>query len=165
MLDELDREGNVDQLFNRYCQVTHLRALLLCDGGQRDKAIDLLQSLLIGTDRDNYNRAILWIIVDLAIILRARGNDGDDRQAESNFDNILLDIGSDSTRVADDGDHEPDPPHLLKLAKKAVTLVRSREFEQVDELLEKEKVDRAREQDLWLWMGGPAADTAWMKSL
>lgn len=152
------------QLFDRFCQVTHLRALLLSDIGKRNEAITLLQGLLVNADRDQYNRALLWAIVDLAILLRARREGGDNEQAESNFDSILVDL----SRNFDDkeftfGYDEPDPPRLLKLAEKALTLVRTRKFNEVKELFEVQNVSWARPEDLWIPYGGPTADTAWIK--
>ncbi|KAK3380561.1 hypothetical protein B0T24DRAFT_197059 [Lasiosphaeria ovina] len=209
--------------FNRTCQVEHVRGLLQWDGGRRDAAIGALQGVLIGADRDQYNRALLWMALDLAGMLRARGGDGDARHAEAIFNHILVDrretahlvvtaaaqqgdVASSKPRSSDDarpraltavaeralalvwppstgkgdpqdceqprrvgdgdgddGDLEPDPPRLLRLAERALTLVRNRRFAEVDELMSAEQVAWARLEDLWLWSGSPAADTAWMK--
>ncbi|KAK3385126.1 hypothetical protein B0H63DRAFT_449209 [Podospora didyma] len=218
LLEDLDSEGAGDRLFNRHCQVEHVRSLLRWDSGKRDQAIDLLQGLLIAADREDYNRALLWIALDLALMLRARGGEGDNHQAEANFDHILVDckLSSSSSHrcvrqrlidkksgrnsgnaethsvrviealaswrsgakdkeqhtsddksareeVYNSGDMEPDPPHTLRLAEKALTLVRNRKFAEVDELMREEQFDWFRVQDLWLWSGGPAADTSWMR--
>ncbi|TPX12654.1 uncharacterized protein E0L32_000831 [Thyridium curvatum] len=171
ILRELDERGQVYRFFDRVCQVTHLRALLLHDKEQADEAIDLLQGLVISTDRALYKRGLMWILLDLAVMLRERGRPGDEKQAAANFDHIVKARGSDldvsmlrSTRqIWDGGGHEPDPPRLLRLAEQALQLMRDRKFDQVDNLFREENIDWVRPEDLWHWTGGPAADTAWMK--
>jgi len=179
MLGRLDREGNVSQSFARYCQVEHLRALLQLDDSCVNDAITALQTLLVNTDRHQYNRPVLWIMLDVARILRRRKKAGDEDQAMLNFDRILIDLTQHKSRRkspnnglltggidnngGDDDDDEPDPPRLLKLAEEALTLTRQRKFDQVSKLFEAEKVGWYRPEDLWLPYGGPAADTTWMK--
>jgi tetratricopeptide (TPR) repeat protein len=92
LLDELDREGHVRKYFDRDCLVTHIRALLIFDGGHIDEAIKLLQGLVIKTEREQFNRPLMWAILDLGTMLRARGKVGDEREAEMNFDTILVDL-------------------------------------------------------------------------
>lgn len=172
-LRDLDREGDVGRHFDRYCQVEHLRALLGYDDGKRRDAINLLRGLLIDAEREQYNRALMWIMLDLAIMLRARGKDGDREEAEANFHNILVDLERhvETENTFEEGSSggwpggglEPDPPRLLLLAEQALTLVRNREFGNLEALFVAEKVDWARPKDLWLSYGAPAADTAWMK--
>lgn len=164
MLERLDKEANVKQFFDRFCQVNHIRGLLYYDDGDVNRAISLLQGIVIDADREEYNRALLWIIVDLAILLRRRGKEGDEKQAESNFDHILRDLRFDETSLHENGDPEPDPPRLLKLAETALTLTRRREFDEVRDLFEQEKVDWYHEEDLWISFGAPAADTTSMKA-
>ncbi|KAK3317553.1 hypothetical protein B0T19DRAFT_293589 [Cercophora scortea] len=174
LLKELDEKADVGRYFNRHCQVTHVRALLLWDRGKWNEAITLLQGLLISANRDQYNRPVFWITLDLALMLRKRGNKDDARQAESLFDGILVDLeaqqhlspaqlDTESGHNGDDDGDEPSSPRLLKLAETALTLTRNQMFEEVDKLFEEEKVAWYREEDLWLWAGGPAADTASLK--
>ncbi|KAM7210940.1 hypothetical protein V8F06_013675 [Rhypophila decipiens] len=186
LLQEIDNEFKFDPsstkdptLFSRFCQVTHLRALLQKDAGRRDAAIMLLKTLLIRADRDQYNRAVLWIMLDLAALLRERGKPGDLREAEVIFNNILRDLRCGSAAPAwvgrpvgdsppvqqpgQDQDPEPDPVRLLRLAEKALILHRNRDFEQVEKLFREEKVEWFRPQDLWITFGAPAADTGCMK--
>ncbi|KAK3689331.1 hypothetical protein B0T22DRAFT_536274 [Podospora appendiculata] len=171
LLRELDEKGSVGTYFNRYCQVTHVRGLLLWDRGKWNDAIKLLQGLQIGASRDQYNRALLWLALDLALMLRKRGNKDDAQQAESLFDGILVDLERQHQHPAqidnessddDDGD-EPSSPRLLKLAETALTLTRNQKFDEVNTLFKEEKVAWYRDEDLWLWAGGPAADTGSLK--
>ncbi|KAK4160525.1 hypothetical protein QBC43DRAFT_303780 [Cladorrhinum sp. PSN259] len=162
--------GTEKWLVKRYFQVVHLKGLLLWDAGECDKAANLVQDLVIQIERAEYNRAVLWIILDLAKMLRLRGGEGDERLAEANFNQILVDNSDESSHCiqsdggSDDGKYsEPDLPRLLKLAERALGLVRVRKFDEVEYLLEQEKVGWFRDEDLWLWFGGPSADTTRMK--
>jgi len=176
VLAELERDGQLDRVkfFKRKCQVTHLRGLLDWKAGRRDRAISLLQGLLIDVDREDYNRALLWAALDLAKILRGRGRKDDERQASAIFGGILVDLNRSQHEISPgaeneegDGDHpneEPDPPRLLRFAEEALTLVREQRFAEVDDLFRKEEVGWYREKDIWLWSGGPSADTTWLRS-
>ncbi|KAK4207059.1 hypothetical protein QBC37DRAFT_102642 [Rhypophila decipiens] len=177
LLGDIEKEAGLDPdsderplMHYRYCQVNHVRALLLSDGGRRDEAITLLQGILINTDRGRYNRPLLWIILDLAVLLRRRDKKGDWKQAEANFDHIVkvqtatAGQGTGSPGCDPDDEPEPDPPRLLRLAEKALVLVRTRKFQEVDELFEREEVEWFCPEDLWISFGSPAADTAWMKA-
>ncbi|KAM7196753.1 hypothetical protein V8F20_006946 [Naviculisporaceae sp. PSN 640] len=182
LLGDIDKEAGLDPnsderplMHYRYCQVNHVRALLLSDGGRRDEAITLLQGILINTDRGRYNRALMWIILDLAVLLRRRDKKGDWKQAEANFDHIVKvkqpALGTSAALYPDrglgcedDDEPEPDPPRLLRLAEQALVLVRGRKFQEVDELFRREKIEWFCSEDLWISFGSPAADTAWMKS-
>ncbi|KAJ9133152.1 hypothetical protein NKR23_g10944 [Pleurostoma richardsiae] len=166
-LSKIERDGNVPALPGRHCQVQHLKALLLADGGELDQAIDLLQDLVITTGRDEYTRALLWVIIDLADLLRRRGGEGDSDRASSNFDGLVVERDESSPQLADeleDAFAVPDPPRLLNVAEKALRLVRGRKFEEAKELLDRGALAWAREDDFYLWVGGPAADTTWMRA-
>ncbi|KAF4472625.1 hypothetical protein FALBO_492 [Fusarium albosuccineum] len=157
LVEELEKHANLEkeENFVRSCQVKHLRALLLFDGGNIDRAIRLLETLLIETSLENNNRALQWIRLDLAYMLRYRRRDGDEHLASSLFDGIVTD-------QSDDGD-EPDPPQWLRVAEKALRLVRRGKGDAAKNLLLDEKLRWAREEDLWMWLGVPPADTGWMK--
>ncbi|KAH8880961.1 hypothetical protein GQ53DRAFT_832806 [Thozetella sp. PMI_491] len=172
LLENIDRDSDVELFVDRQCQVTHIRALLAVDGGKRDEGIRLLESLLVRLDRDLYNRPLMWVLLDLATLLRARDREGDKEHARSIFDHILVDLHEDceiqvsrwlQTTSSMGDDHEPDPPRLLELAEKALCLLRFRDFDKLKKLFREEQVYWAREKDLWLVFGYPAADTAWMK--
>ena len=162
MLEKLDKEGETHNHFDRHCQVIHLRALLQLDEGNLDEAIDTLQGLLIQTDRECYSWPLMWVMIDLALLLRKRNKDGDKEQAAINFNNILVDSRhEDATDVGPEPD--PDPPRLLRLAEEALLLVRNRELPKLKELFETEKVRWYRPKDIFVIFGAPAADTAWMR--
>lgn len=165
--------GSKGDTAKRFHQVMHLKGLMLWDEGECDKAVPLLQGLLIQIERGEYNRAVLWIILDLAEMLRLRGGGGDNKMAEANFNHVLVDLRSEpgsanpQATMASRGvvveNQEPDPPRLLRLAETALRFVRDRRFDEVEKLFREERVDWFRAEDLWLWWGGPAADTTWMK--
>ncbi|KAJ6447172.1 lipase 2 [Purpureocillium lavendulum] len=161
LVEELETHGMLEgqDRFVRYCQVKHLRALLLFDGGETDRAIDLLQGLLIQTDREQNNRALLWVRQDLARMLRYRGRDGDQQAATVVFNGLVCQKSSGDDAWGD----EPDSPRLLHFAEKAVGLVRERKVAEAERLLETEGLQWVREADLWLNMGIPGADTTQMQ--
>ncbi|RNJ60657.1 hypothetical protein D7B24_006725 [Verticillium nonalfalfae] len=195
-VEQLEQEGALQNSFDRHCQVFHLKALLLADRGYISKAILQLEQLFYGTERQNFTRSFLWVILDLATLLRGRNPREGGKIAEVLFDHILVDQapnkkleesqlsaqnvlkipevdedlalytdaeeGTESVTVFDDLD--PDPPRLLQLAEKALTLTRQRQSEAVDQLLQKEHVAWYRPQDLWVKFGGPPSDTSLMKA-
>lgn len=146
-------EGKVDfhGLFERACQVTRLKALLLAKEGSTNEAIQLLQNSLIQTEQDQHNRGLLWTRLDLADLLRHRNIEGDEDQASSIFDNIVRDASGDYEPGFPD---EPDPPRLLAVAEKILRLVQARKLGEAGDELETERVNWARPSDLWLVLGG-----------
>jgi len=152
IIADVEENGGLASKFERHCQVSRLKAMILeGEGGDVGQAIDLLQDTLIQAERDQNNRALLWIRLDLAALLRQRGDPDDEEQASSNFDNIVKDISGDCEPGLVE---HPDPPRLLAIAEKALRLVRSREVREARELLDSEQVDWVRPKDLWLWIGG-----------
>ena len=165
LVGELETNGMLEDKdrFLRLCQVKHLRSLILFDVGETDNAIELLQGLLIDTDREHINRALTWARLDLASMLRYRDAPGDDQAASSLFDNVVEDKrGEDSDEELDPGE-KLDPPRLLSFAEKALGLVRSGKLDEAESLLQHEDLQWVRERDLWLNPGMPGADTTWMK--
>ncbi|KAF4955751.1 hypothetical protein FGADI_4322 [Fusarium gaditjirri] len=158
IIEELENDGGLDREQNiiRACQVKHMRALWLFEDGQLDKAIGILDLLLIEIDEKHNNRALQWVRLDLAYMLRYRGRDGDEGTAGSLFDGIVTD-------EANDPDDEPDPPRWLEIAERALKLLRRGNIDGANTLLGREKLRWAREETLWMWLGMPAADTGWMR--
>ncbi|KAF4471724.1 hypothetical protein FALBO_1364 [Fusarium albosuccineum] len=119
IIEELEGHANLEdeENFVRLCQVKHLKSLLLFDRGYLDEPISLLNALLIKTSRESNNRALQWVRLDLAYMMRYRGKGVDERLASSLFDGIVMDK---SEEHAD----EPDPPRFLKAAEEALQLVR-----------------------------------------
>ncbi|KAG5772428.1 hypothetical protein H9Q69_000467 [Fusarium xylarioides] len=158
IIEELENNGGLDREQNiiRACQVKHMRALWLFEDGQLDKSIGILESLLIEIDEKHNNRALQWVRLDLAYMLRDRGRDGDEGTADSLFDGIVTD-------EANDPDDEPDPPRWLEIAERALKLLRKGNADGANDLLGREKLRWAREETLWMWLGMPAADTGWMR--
>ncbi|KAK0652770.1 hypothetical protein B0T16DRAFT_406779 [Cercophora newfieldiana] len=150
----MEIEDGTDYLrsfFERYCQLIHLSGLLLADAGRVDEAINLLQDTITQAEHDQINRALLWICLDLATLLRGRNRDGDRDQALANFDNLVRDVSGNSDRGFPD---EPDPPNVLHVAEGALVLVRNRKYAEARRLLDAEQLEWRRPSDLWLWVGG-----------
>jgi tetratricopeptide (TPR) repeat protein len=158
IIQELEEHARLDcdQNFVRACQVKHLRALLLFEDGNLNQPIRLLETLLIETNEAHNNRALQWVRLDLAYMLRYRGGEGDEGLASSLFHGIVTD-------QTHDPDDEPDPPRWLEAAEGALKLLRLGNTQGAKDLLEKEKLHWAREETLWMWLGVPAADTGWMR--
>ncbi|KAK0707743.1 hypothetical protein B0H67DRAFT_588480 [Lasiosphaeris hirsuta] len=146
-----DGAGDIRSRFERYCQLCHLKGLILADAGSVDKAINLLQDTITRAEDDQNNRALLWIRLDIAILLRRRDRDGDRDQANANFDNLVKDVSGDYDPGFPD---EPDPPRLLEAAEKALILVRARKHLEARRLLDAEQLEWRRSSDFWLWVGG-----------
>ncbi|KAF2967452.1 hypothetical protein GQX73_g6100 [Xylaria multiplex] len=142
--------GDLRSEFERYCQVVHLKGLLLAEAGSLNEAINLLQNTVIQAEEDQNNRALLWVRLDLATMLRNRDAECDRAEASINFDKIVKDISGDYAGFPD----EPDPPRLLAAAEKALRLVRSRKHAEARHQLESEHLDWRRTSDFWLWVGG-----------
>lgn len=149
VLDKIDKTGNIALHYQRYCQTTHLKGLVLSAMKHHlDDAIHLLHKILIEVEPDQHNRALLWVRLDLAKLLRRRGVEGDHDLARSLFDNVLKDVSGSCEPCFPD---EPDPPRLLRLAEEVLTLLRSREYAEAQAKLEREQVAWARPSELWLW--------------
>lgn len=151
VLTDIKENGKLDSLVGRSCHVTGLQGLLLADDGYVDEAIDLMLHELIQCGNKKQNRALLWIRLDVAKMLRQRNGEGDVEQASSIFDGVVQDISGGREPEYPD---EPDPPRLLMLAEKALWLVRARRFAEARQELDSERADWARPSDFWLYVGG-----------
>lgn len=151
ILQEIEQVVDLNDRFHQGCQITHIKGIILAKQGSRNQAINLLQEKVIQTKEDQNNRALLWICLDLATLLRSRGADGDEDQASANFDNLVKDV-SDKSQPSIPG--EPDPPRLLAVAERALRLLRVRRQAEARKVLDEEAVDWCRPSDLWLWTGG-----------
>ncbi|KAK9423671.1 putative NACHT domain-containing protein [Seiridium unicorne] len=163
LADTIDLDDTIPSRYQRYCQLSHLVALLLIDGNQVEKGIHILQKLAIESERSQYNSALFWAILDLATLLRARGKE---KEASSLFDNIVTNV-QDDTDLPDErsstGGNEPDPPRYLEAAEDAVTLVREGRRHDADQLLNRQGLRWLRDEDLWLWQGAPLPNTQLMR--
>jgi tetratricopeptide (TPR) repeat protein len=158
IIGELERDAKLDQEQNfiRACQVKHMRALLHFEDGSIDQSIRMLEAFLIEIGSERNNRAVYWIRLDLATMLRYRAGEGDDALASSLFDGIVTD-------QTDDPEDEPDPPRWLEIAEDALKLLRLDKVTQAKKILQEENLSWAQEETLWMWLGVPAADTGWMR--
>lgn len=137
--------------FARLCQVTHLKANIIYKEGCMDQAIDLLQDIIYQAEEDQCNRALLWVRLDLASMLRQRGNEYDEDQASSNFHNLLTDVSGDFEPGFSD---QPDPPRILQETEKALKLLRARKPAEARELLKSSELEWRIPSELWLWVAG-----------
>ncbi|KAG9228458.1 hypothetical protein BJ875DRAFT_500714 [Amylocarpus encephaloides] len=153
--------GGLDTLFERFCQIYHLRGLLQADAGKRQDAISTLREALcrsVQAGRDSNNRALLWLRLDLAKLLREHGQND---EALEVFDDIVTFKDSDSDSVKSLLD-EPQPPKILVITEEALEFVRKGDQGKADSLLAKYSLVWKREADFWIPLGGPYADTACM---
>ena len=134
--------------------MTSLRGIafsILTREGAINQAINLLQNTLIQVDLDQNNRAILWIRLDLADLLRDWSSEGDGDQASSNFDRIVRSISDDSEPSFSD---EPGSPRLLAVAERVLRLARARKYGEAFKVSGLEQVEWMRSSNFWLWNGG-----------
>ena len=74
MLEVISSSKIFETDFERYCQITHISALLGLDEGQYPGPRLILEKLLV-SGRDRNNRKLLWVYIDLANILRDHGEE------------------------------------------------------------------------------------------
>ncbi|KAK1765430.1 hypothetical protein QBC33DRAFT_516753 [Phialemonium atrogriseum] len=155
--------NDVAALFERRCQLVHLNGLLGVDRGHVRESIKMLREFVVQTRREDYNRGFLWLLLDLATLLR---RDERHNEASSLFDNLVV-VKEASTHAsaagADELDDEPSPPKLLELAERALTLIKNAKPVLANELLEGNNLVWVRERDTWYWEAASPADTATMK--
>ncbi|KAF4456163.1 hypothetical protein F53441_1647 [Fusarium austroafricanum] len=149
LIQEIEEGGGLQSHYERSCQVVHIKGLLFAAHGKTDDAINTLHQSLIQAEPDQNNRALMWMRLDLAKLLRQRNGDGDMLVASSIFDNLVRDISGDCEPGFPD---EPDPPRLLAAAENALALLRSRKHTEAKQLLDTEQVEWKRPSDLWLWV-------------
>jgi len=145
-----------DKLPERWCQVVHLDGLLRADGGDIKGSIKMLWDFAFRMPRGDYNRGFMWLLLDLALLLRHVKRDD---EARSLFQNIVTGQGMDSVEL----DDEPSSVAVLELAEEALTLVRKGDVEEANALLEINCLSWVRERDIWGWEAASPADTAVMK--
>lgn len=159
ILDELSSSEIFQEDFERKCQETHIRCLVAFDQGEyvRPKR-DLLELLEAssGSNRDRNNRELLWVRIDLADVMRMHG---DDDEAWMLFSDLVTWGGTSDS--SDDLREEPESPAQLKIAEKALRLVREAKIAESKKLLEENKLRWVCDADFWfLVQGGPTLDTS-----
>ncbi|KAH8666816.1 hypothetical protein BX600DRAFT_282120 [Xylariales sp. PMI_506] len=162
LLREIRLDEKIPQRYYRSCQQRHIQALLTIQGDNDDAAIDALRRLLLDSDREQNNSALLWARLDLASLLHRRHLDD---EALLLFDSLLTSTDSSADEEVAETllEDEPDPPRYLRTAEGALTYIRNGDIRSANELLAKEKLKWVRERDFWLLYGGPAADTRTMR--
>lgn len=186
-LDVVSKSEVLDTDFERYCQVTHIRALLDIDAGDYVEPRLSLETLL-ASERNRNNRELLWVRIDLADLLREHGEQDeaqmlfselvestDQQEASrhgSSADQVpLFLLGGESLQgqLSSDDDpvlqyalleDEPEPIDQLLIAEKALRLVRAAQPVAAKKLLLQHDLRWIREEDFWILQGGPITDTA-----
>ncbi|KXJ88733.1 hypothetical protein Micbo1qcDRAFT_166173 [Microdochium bolleyi] len=153
-LRDIELDKDLMSRHQRLCQWAHLQALFSLRGHESGKAIAILRTLSLNTERAQVNRALLWARLDLALLLR-RINLED--EASALFHNMVHDPDHDP------GHHEPDPPRYLDVAERALRYTRVGRTGDASSLLKTEGLQWARDEDLWFWVGGPRPDTEFMR--
>jgi tetratricopeptide (TPR) repeat protein len=154
--------------YERRCQVLHIEALLAFDAGGYEEPRNTLMDLIlqsVGEQRDRNNRELLWVRLNLAEALRVNGQS---EEAPNLFDEIVTPIESPSRRSSCSGwSNISDPsqevvidtPRDLKIAERALRLVRDGSADVAAELLAAENLRWVRTKDFWIISGGPKVDT------
>ena len=84
-------------------------------------------------------------------MLRRRDNEGDSDEASAVFDHVMRDASGNEEPGFPD---EPDTPRLLRIAERALGLVRTRKFKEAQSMLDNEEVEWRRSSDFWLRVRG-----------
>ncbi|KAF4625583.1 hypothetical protein G7Y89_g12582 [Cudoniella acicularis] len=157
----VSKPGILTAFFDRFCQVCHLRGLLHFDEGNWEMAIEIFRYILNESNQSDHtnNRALFWVRLDQAKILRAHGRND---EASEVFEDILTFRDSDTASIRSLKE-EPQPPKTLKIAEDALRLIRAGKVKEADALLAENKLQWAHEEDFWIPLGGPYADTASMR--
>jgi hypothetical protein len=157
LLDDVSESTVYQEDFERHCQTEHIRALVAFDNGDFEKPLLGLLQLLhkaSGGNRDRANRELMWVRETAAEVMRYLGQID---EALMLFSNLVESAEEGQGGLSD----EPEPPSQLRLAEKAVHLVRQARTAEANELLRHNGLRWIREADFYiLGEGGPIADTA-----
>ena len=160
--------------FERSCELKHIGALLEFDMGEYKKPRDELTELVmmsIGENREKNNRELLWVRLNLADAARVHD---DEDTIPTLFVELVVPADMASSRssmsthssASSPTSEEPvivDTPKQLKVAEEALRLVRDKQVDKAEELLQSEQLKWAREKDFWILGGGPKVDTDTVK--
>ena len=177
-LTEIQNSQAFELTFERRCQKEHIRALIAFDSGEYEQPCNVLSSLVmqsIGENREQNNRELLWVRLNLADA--ARDHD-DEELIPSLFTELVLPTATAACEESDaDSDKSPsspssrssnepvwlETPRQLKTAEEALRLTRDKRLEEARRLLESENLRWARDKDFWFLGGGPKVDTDTVK--
>jgi tetratricopeptide (TPR) repeat protein len=136
--------------FERHCQVQHLQALLHLDGGNLASAREVLERLLSESSRHPPNRALLWVRLTLADILRVSDNV---QKASLLFTNIVKPM------IALHGIEQPiDTNMQLCAAEQFLRVAREIGVSVAEEQLKLLGLEWCSPEGFWIIFGGPAAE-------
>ncbi|MCJ1419054.1 hypothetical protein MMC32_005405 [Xylographa parallela] len=167
LLDVISSSSVFQIDFERFCQLSHIRALINFDAGAYDIPRLSLQHLIdqaTGANRHRNNRELLWIRLTLSDVLRWHGQLDEASMLFVDlveFENDTVEGGSPASTSS--LDEEPEPPIQLIIAEKALRLVRQAKQTEARNLLHENRLRWTRKRDFWIMQGGPISDTAWMK--
>lgn len=173
------RESQAFQMtFERLCQLEHLVALLAFDGGAYEEPRNNLTRLVMmstGKNREQNNRELLWVRLNLADAARYHG---DEDSIPSLFTELVvstyMDVSASPGTISDNSSSPPsstfwgesvllETPRQLRIAEQALRLTRDKQLKEAQQLLEAEHLKWARDKDFWFFGGGPRADTDTVK--
>lgn len=164
MLDQLSESSVFTSDFVRQGQVVHIWALIAFDRGDFESPKNrLIQAVneTTGPNRNKNNREYLWIRTTAADVLRFEKKD---REALMLFTELVGPLRECSSRTPSPTlVDEPEPPSQLAIAEQALRLVKGRDQDGAEKLLNANGLTWVRQKDFWIPQGGPAADTGWMK--
>lgn len=145
--------------FERWCQMIHLRGLLLYDAGLLDEAVLKLQHLLHVAERNrpSSNREILWVRLSLAHLFRTQ--DRPEGEALALFQDVAHDAQEqDPTTMPERNDRHESRCAIIE---KALELTRRGATADAQRLLKENRLRWSRREDFHILTGAPVTDTAW----
>ncbi|KAH8805238.1 hypothetical protein F5884DRAFT_443080 [Xylogone sp. PMI_703] len=160
LIESISKQGSAKPWFERTCQIEHVRALLVADEGNLEMARKILQSLVeqaLSKGDEGRNRSMLWVRLDLATILRKQN-----KEEEASM--LFLDLVEPKEGEPESSWEALESPRDLEIAESAIRHIRKLEFQQAQDLLQRNGAQWVREEDFWIMpAGGPGADTGWMR--
>lgn len=170
-LDQISALKGLQSEFERRCQEQHIRALIKFSQDYYNLPVEMLRKLLneiSGEGRDRDNRELLWIRITLADALRQAGRSDESlilflglvRSRHSATVSTGQEDCPNSEYPLPDLDDEPESPAQLKVAEKALRLLKDAKFDLADKLLQDHNLKWRCKKDFWVLSGGPITDTA-----
>jgi hypothetical protein len=154
-----------EALADQWIQGLHIQGLFAAEWGGAAQAVSVLNFFGYGPPRFLYSPSMFWLILDLADFTRMAEDESatpthkDRDPAAELFKDILRSTASNDGEILD-GKDSAASPRLLRLAEKALRLLREDKLKELKRLFEQEEVVWVQPEDTWLFRRVPAVDTA-----
>lgn len=161
LLNVVSQPDIVNRYFERVCQIAHMRALLCMDRQEPMAACQVLRNIFdvaASKGREANNRALLWIRLQLADLLRKIH--GADEEALMLFTNLVRPRREPSSPQI--SSETPRSVQTLRVSETALRLVRDAKCDPAEELLAEHGLEWSRPKDFWILFGGEITDLGWI---